>query len=207
LDFVSAHDPRLVLDTTAGVTCDQRYENDDTPLYYPIKFGLPSTNIPLAIGAEARLIEAEAKLQADDPSWLATLNALRTTCTDAATCATPAPAGLGGVAGLPPLADPGLAALPAGKTAKDVRVDLVFRERAFWLFGIGVRLGDLRRLIRQYDRTADSVFPTGVYYGDGVIGNIPDYGTDVSFTLPTPDGSVTISNPHYQGCLTSTAEG
>jgi hypothetical protein len=210
LDFISAHDPRLVLDTTvARGTYDRCYADDNAPpMYYPVKFGVPSTTIPLAIGAEARLIEAEAKLQADDASWLATLNALRTTCTEAATCATSAPAGQGGVAGLPPLTDPGLAALPAGKTAKDVRVDLLFRERAFWLFGTGARLGDLRRLIRQYGRAADTVFPTGAYFGnDGIFANIPDYGKDVSFTLPTPASGQTISNPHYQGCLTATTEG
>ena len=41
------------------------------------------------------------------------------------------------------LADPGTPA---------AREDLMFRERAFWLFGTGHRLGDMRRMIRQYGR-------------------------------------------------------
>jgi hypothetical protein len=206
LDFVSAHDPRLVIDTTVGKTCEANWTDNAAPLYYPIKFGIPSTEIPLASGIEARLIEAETELQAGDASWLATLNALRTTCTDAATCATPAPAGTGNVAGLPPLTDPGLGTLPAGETAKDARADLIFRERAFWMFGTGTRLGDLRRLIRQYGRAANSVFPTGPYAG-GAIPDVPSYGEDVSITLPTPASGQFIANPHYQGCLTSTKDG
>jgi starch-binding outer membrane protein, SusD/RagB family len=79
---------------------------------------------PFAKGEEARLIEAEADLQAGNVTgWLNKLNALRTTVT-----------------GLAPLADPGTAA---------ARVDLLFAERGFWLFGTGSRLMDLRRLVRQ----------------------------------------------------------
>lgn len=43
------------------------------------------------------------------------------------------------------------------------RENLTFCERAFWMFGTGHRLGDLRRLIRQYGRTAETIFPTGAY--------------------------------------------
>ena len=38
-------------------------------------------------------------------------------------------------------------------------VTLFFREKAFWTFGRGQRLNDLRRLMRQYGRTEDKVFP------------------------------------------------
>ena len=44
------------------------------------------------------------------------------------------------------------------------RVDLLFREKAMGTFGRGQRLGDLRRLIREYNRTAAQVFPTGQHY-------------------------------------------
>ena len=37
----------------------------------------------------------------------------------------------------------------------------MFRERAFWLYLSGHRLGDLRRMVRQYGRSADAVFPGG----------------------------------------------
>ena len=53
--------------------------------------------------------------------------------------------------GLAPLTDPG---------TKDARVNLLFRERAFWFWLTAHRLGDLRRLVRQYGRGAETVFPT-----------------------------------------------
>ena len=78
----------------------------------------------LTTGAEARLIEAEAALASGDvATWLGKLNTLR------ATAITPA---------MSPLTDPG---------STDARVDLLFRERAFWLFLTGHRFGDLRRLM------------------------------------------------------------
>ena len=55
-------------------------------------------------------------------------------------------------------ADIGLDPLPtAGHAGRGG--DLLFSERAFWLFATGHRLGDMRRLIRQYDRTAEQAFP------------------------------------------------
>jgi hypothetical protein len=93
--------------------------------------------VPIASGLEARLIQAEALLATNPGGWLTAMNTIR------ATRITPA---------LPALADPG---------TQVGREDLHFRERAFWLFGTGHRLGDLRRMIRQYNRTEDGVFPTG----------------------------------------------
>ena len=99
------------------------------------------------------MIEAEAQLAAGNaPGALATLNAARTTVT-----------------GLTPLVDAGTA---------DARVNQLFRERAIWLFGRGYRLGDMRRLIRQYGRTAAQVFPVGAWHKGG------NYGTDVNFPVP-----------------------
>ncbi|MGH7720366.1 MAG: hypothetical protein ACREON_16165 [Gemmatimonadaceae bacterium] len=86
------------------------------------------------------------------------------------------------MAGLPPLTDPGTLA---------TRVDLMFRERAFWLYGTGHRHGDLRRLVRQYQRDAGSVFPTGPYYKGGLT-----YGTDVTFTPVAQQ----LENPAYTAC-------
>jgi starch-binding outer membrane protein, SusD/RagB family len=111
------------------------------------------TPVAIVSGVEARMLEAEAQLRAQNAAGaLATLNAARTT-----------------VAGLTPLTDAGTDA---------ARVDQLFRERAFWLFGRGNRTGDLRRLIRQYQRPAASVFPTGAWHKGG------SYGTDV--TIPVP---------------------
>jgi hypothetical protein len=80
-----------------------------------------------------------------------------------------------------------------------MQVDVMFRERAFWLFGTGTRLGDMRRLIRQYGRRQNTVFPVGPYAG-GTVQSLPKYGTDVSFVLPTLSSGST-ANPHYRGCL------
>jgi hypothetical protein len=141
LDFVSANDPRVPT-TPLGLGADNA-----TQVYEFSKYASLSAPIPLATGAEARLIEAEAALKANDPSWLTILNTLRATIS------------------LSPLADPG------NQTA---RVLLLFRERAFWLYLTGHRAGDLRRLIRQYGFTQDKVWPTGAYregqpYGTDVV--------------------------------------
>jgi hypothetical protein len=96
-----------------------------------------------------------------------------------------APPRLGGV--LQPAAMP---ALPTPAT-QDAATSLFFREKAFWQFSRGFRLNDLRRLIRQYKRTQDKVFPSGQHYKGG------NYGTDVNF--PVPDGE--LVNPQFHGCI------
>jgi len=149
LPFISAHDPRVV--TRAR---QPRFNPPHDSVYEQLKYADRFTPIVLASGIEARLIEAEVALNANDPSWLAILNALRTTCTSVSSCASPAPAGTGGVAGLAPLADPG---------APDAQVDVLYHERAFWLYLTGRRLGDMRRLVRNYHRDPQTVFPVGNY--------------------------------------------
>jgi hypothetical protein len=74
----------------------------------------------------------------------------------------------------------------------DARVDLLFRERAFWLFITGHRQGDLRRLIRQYHRRQENVYPTGLY-----AGGLSAYGNDVTAPIP-PNERV---NPLFTGCI------
>lgn len=119
------------------------------------------TNSPIAIatGIEARLIEAEAALAAGSTSWLDIINDLR------ATRVTPAMA---------PLEDPG---------TPDARLDLLFRERAIWLYGTGHRLGDLRRLVDHYGRAAETVFPTGDYLLGGLYSN----GVSLPFSINGED--------------------
>lgn len=124
-----------------------------TPLYEQLKYPSWEDDTPLASGIEARLIEAEDALNMGNPAdgtWLTILNTLRSDV------------------GLAALTDPGTAA---------TRVDMFFEERARWLFATAHRLGDLRRLIRQYGRAADTVFPTGTFHKGGV------YGPDVNFPI------------------------
>jgi hypothetical protein len=111
---------------------------------------------------EARLIEAEAALQTNPVAALTILNALRSNA---------ALLTLRGYAAnsLPPLV------LQATTAAQ---VDQLFKERAYWLFLTSHRLGDMRRLIRQYQRTPESIFPTGPYFKGGT------YGTDVNSPVP-----------------------
>lgn len=171
LNFATANDPRLpaCLGSVAGCTAGtQRNRDDNTPvpLYIQRKWSDNAADVVISSGIEARLIEAEAQLDAGNYAGangtLAILNALRA----------PTGTGSGGVAGLAALTDPGTAA---------TRVDQLFRERAFWMFGTGHRTGDLRRLIRQYGRTESQVFPTGSWHKLG------EYGTDVNFAVPNAE--------------------
>lgn len=159
LDFATANDPRLPVCTggdaecrAIGVTSTQR-DDLTQPLFVQRIWPTRESPVTIASGVEARLIEAEAQLKAGQPAAaLATLNAARTT-----------------VPGLAPLTDAGTDA---------ARVDQLFRERAFWLFSTGHRTGDLRRLIRQYGRAANAVFPTGAWHKGG------NYGSDVTMPIP-----------------------
>lgn len=183
LNFVSARDPRMPIDSTLGPTVV------GTTYYYPAKFSI--TGVPpvtLADWIEARLIQAEAALQTGDfVGWGTALDALRADSADTH------------ISGLPALTpDSTTGAGPAE------RVDVMFRERAFWMFGTGHRLGDLRRLIRQYGRGSETVFPTGPYPATGVppgLGRIASYGSDVNF----PIQAVEQANPHFHGCLNRAA--
>ncbi len=118
-------------------------------------------------------------------SMLLILNKLRTTCTTVAGCVTPAPAGDGGYEGLSPLEDPG---------SEQGRVTMLFTERAHWLFLTGHRQGDLRRLVRQYNRREDTVYPIG-QWGPQLL--VPR-GTDVNIPVPIEEQE---TNGLYHGCL------
>ncbi len=59
------------------------------------------------------------------------------------------------------------------------------------LYSTGHRLGDLRRLIRQYGRGAETVFPTGVSFKG------PVYGTDVNLPIPQE----VENNGNFTACL------
>jgi hypothetical protein len=128
------------------------------------------TPVPVFNGVDARLVEAEERYQAGDvPGMLAILNALRAAPQRHGTV-TPAP--------MAALTDPGTPA---------ARIDLLFREKAFWTFSRGQRLGDMRRLIRDYGRTAANTFPEGTHYRGGT------YGTDVNLPVPQQEEN----NPNF----------
>jgi len=123
----------------------------------------------MSSGIEARLLQAEAQL-ATAPTqleWLQTLNTLRATV------------------GLADTTDPG---------TTNGRVNLLFRERAFWLYGTGHRLGDLRRLMARYGRARETIFPRGPIIWGGT-----DYGTATS--IPFDRASEQKFNSRITGCL------
>ncbi|MDX1577459.1 MAG: hypothetical protein R3266_03200, partial [Gemmatimonadota bacterium] len=87
----------------------------------------------------------------------------------------------------------GLGAVDTDALTFEERVDLHFEERAYWLWLTGHRLGDLRRLVRQYGRAEDDVFPTGAYFKV----QAGDYGDDVNLPVPFDEEN----NPNFQACL------
>ena len=138
-----------------------------TPQWNMLKYPARDAPADLATGAEARLIEAEAAMQAGQyGTMMDKINEVRSL-----------------YAGLGDLADPG---------SDDARVDLLFQERALTLFATSHRLGDLRRLVRQYGRAVDDVFPIGTYHKV-----FPDYAGDVNFPVPFDEEN----NPNFTGCI------
>lgn len=166
LPFRSDNDPRTLSPRGTGAAATGF--DGTTPLFLPAKYANRSASIVVANGVEARLIEAEAALQAGNTAqFLSIHNALRATQS------------------LAPLTDPGTQA---------ARVDAHFKERAYWLFLTAHRLGDLRRLVRQYQRGREAVFPTGAFPASKGGGT---YGQDVNFPVPFDEQN----NPKFTQCI------
>jgi hypothetical protein len=152
------------------------------------KYSKRDTLAIVADGVEARLIEAEAQWRAGDVSGaFLTLNNLRNN---------------GAVKRLRGYLDPDLQPLAMPQltpaATPEAQLDQIFKERAYWLYLTGHRLGDVRRLIRPttappggisgYGRATESVFPTGAYHKSGT------YGTDVNTPVPQAEEN----NPNFQ---------
>lgn len=163
LNFASAGDPRVPVCIGGSPECvainvPEKVRDDLTgPLNVQMLWPERESEVAILRGQEARLIEAEALLATDPAGALDLINDARAT-----------------VPGLGPLADAG---------SPDARVDQLFRERAFWNFGRGARVGDLRRLVRQYGRAANTVFPTGPWHKFG------SYGDGVNFPIPNEEAN------------------
>jgi hypothetical protein len=177
--FATLDDPRVPV-VEDGLGTDKK-----TPFFLTWKFQEIKSPTPLALGTEARLIEAEDAVRRGDlVTFLAKLNAARANSQTYAEGTTP-----------PPDA-------PAPFTAADIpataaaQQNLLFQERALSLFGTSHRLGDLRRLIRQYGRDPETVFPTGIYNPIGAAAG-SSYGTDVNLPIPFEE----TNNPKYKACL------
>ena len=185
LNYVTANDPRIPTKTGPDGIFDSAF-----PITV-IRQGIwgRTSNVTLASGIEAQLIVAEAALQANDPTtWLSIINTLRTNTTLYPAAQTGFPRG----ANLTALADPG------PSTNDSLRVDVMYRERAFWMFSTGHRLGDMRRLVRPagptlaggYGRAVNTVYPNGAWFKGG------NYGDAIQMVLPVEE----LNNPNYHGC-------
>lgn len=173
LPFASAGDPRVLIKAGSQVSPKVVAEDGFTPQFVQLIWARFDP-IAEVSGVDARLIEAEAKLNDGDFAGMTTiLNALR---------ATPPKISNFQPAAMAPLTAP---------TTKDAAVTLFFREKAFWTFGRGQRLNDMRRLMRQYGRSEDQVYPTGQYFKGGTYGH----------TIQLPVSTSELTNPNYTGCL------
>ena len=160
LPYVSDADPRTPTEENDGGGFSSAEH------WSQLKYPAQGTDIPLATGIEARLIEAEAELRSGDyPGALLILNSLRQNFGPGGTALTP---------------------LAAAATSA-AQVDQLFKERAYWMWLTSHRLGDLRRLIRQYGRTEAQVYPQGPTE-QGLT-----RGTQVSLVVPFAEQN----NPEY----------
>src|SRR6266571_1974242 len=179
LNFISANDPRLPRATGTNSATDLIFDSA-FPLFVTRQGIWASTSaVSIVTGIEARLIEAEALLQAGNTAgWLAAINTLRTN------------------AALYPTAQTGftrganLVAIADTFTDNTSRMKTHFRERAFWMFSTGHRLGDMRRMVRQYAYPADSVYPRGAYYKGGA------FGSALMLSVPFEE----VNNPNFTQC-------
>ena len=213
INFATANDPRVpacVGNSTACRTFDpgqtrvNSFDNNfgpgliGGPFYVQLVFPTREADAAIASGGEARLLEAEAFLRAGDvANWLARLNYMRANfnifrqpsnpCTASGAQVTGCPTIPVGGTLLPDLPDPG---------TPEAREDLMFRERAFWLFMTGHRLADMRRLVRPtseggYGRAENAIYPNGAYIKGGL------FGTDKMLIIPQAEEN----NPEFKACI------
>jgi hypothetical protein len=182
LPFLEGTDARIKWTSSTRVGFSSQFTQQPNET----KYGQYDSGV-IGNGVEARLMVIENELQGGNAAaWTLVfndLNALRATAVN-------------GVAAIPAMtAD----SLPTSQTGA---VNLYFKERAYWLWLTGHRLGDLRRLVRDYGRDPETVFPTGQL-------TLPLAGTYGTSALDTPiqrSTSVVIpkserANVNYQGCL------
>ncbi len=186
LNYRSANDPRVpsVRLNVGNPPAPNLGFDMSTAQFDQQRFPDRKTSNPLATGAEARLIEAENALQLGDTAnggvFYQRLDSLR---------AHPPVyfwlnLSIAAPTSMPPLTTDSAA-------ARGGAANLLFRERALWMWMSAHRLSDLRRLAREYGRPAESVFPTGDYFKGG------KYGTDYNFPVPFEE----TNNPNFTQCL------
>ncbi len=132
------------------------------------KFNSGNVVFKLAGWPHAKMVEAENLLNKADPNWIVPINDARRSI------------------GLNDTIAP---------SSESQKIDLLFRERAFWFYGQGTRLSDMRRLVRQYGRAVSSVYPIGIYTRSREVFS---YG-DATVFIPT--SAEFVENYNYDGCI------
>jgi hypothetical protein len=176
IPFARLNDPRV------SVTDTKSKAEDNATAFLQINNWGRDDPIPVASGIDARLIEAEAKLQASDTSgMMKILNGLRDTARVIGIFKVPA---------MPDLATP---------PDLNAATNLFFREKALWQYERGYRMDDLRRLVRQYKRPQNQVFPSGNFTRNAAPGG--QFGSQVAFPVVDDERS----NPFFHGCIDTNA--
>lgn len=176
IPFARLNDPRVSVTNTGAPG------EDNVTTFIQVNNWGRDDPIPPVSGIDARLIEAEAKLQSNDINGMMTiLNALRTSAQTI---------GIFKIAAMSSLATP---------ADQSSATDLFFREKALWQYERGWRMNDLRRLVRQYGRSQDKVFPSGDFTRNGTPSGT--FGTEVAFPVPDQE----LNNPNFHGCLDTKA--
>lgn len=178
LNFESAQDPRILwVDGHQNGSLGKTPTGLDT-IYFQLKYPNKESSATLASATEATLISAEADLKAGNiASWAGKLNALRASSNLTQTFYDTTGAVVDTI--IRPM--PALTADSTTLASDSMRVEVHFREREFWLWLTGTRLGDLRRLIPQYG-----------------INDFPRNPTrDIRFSVPVAE----TNNPLFKACL------
>jgi hypothetical protein len=169
LSQTTAQEPRINWVASTRVGFSSQFTNQPNQLKF-VQYG----DGIIGNGIEAVLLKLEARLQggtqADRQAVYDGLNALR--------------------ASGPPV----VAQMTTGApTTQDAAIDLLYKERAYWMWLTGHRLGDLRRLVRVYKRDSEKTFPTGTLTSP-LVGS---YGNSTNVTVPFSERN----NPKFAGCL------
>src|SRR5437773_329613 len=181
LPYVTANDPRIPRRIGTSLKDDGIFDSAFPILVIREGIWGRTSAVTIASGIEARLIAAEERLRAGDyATWISIINTLRTTTT----LYPPIQSGFTRGPALTALTDPGATLDTAART------NLMFYERAFWLFSTGHRLGDMRRLLRQYEHPDSIVYPTGAWFKGG------PYGDAIQMVLPVEE----LNNTNFHGC-------
>jgi hypothetical protein len=170
LPYLGGHaDPRIAWKPGTRTAFNSVFVNLDEQL----KFGRYDNGI-ISNGIEAALIKLEARLQggtqADRDAVYAGLNNLR--------------------ASGPPVVPPMTTGAPQTQAGA---VNLLYAERAYWMWLTGHRLADMRRLVRVYKRDAETVYPTG----DVPKPFVGTFGNQTAMVIAFEERN----NPNFKGCL------